>query len=267
MLTAIYLLLWVSLILYSVRLLHGNAWAGWGGTAGSVAALLALTGCLVARGREAGHWPLTNRYEFALCFLWALLAVHLLLEASNKERRWGAFGIAVALLVATTALTRPTEERQIHPLIPALRSVWLQVHVLTAAVGYGACSMAAGLALLQLVRPGMKRATSWPTAGETGQAMGRAVRLGFPWLTLSIVSGAIWAEVAWGRYWGWDPKETWSLVVWLGYLLFFHLRVVRGWRGRRLAGVVVAAFVLLYLGFAGLPALVRMVRLESLHGF
>jgi ABC-type transport system involved in cytochrome c biogenesis permease subunit len=97
--------------------------------------------------------------------------------------------------------------------------------------------------------------------------MERAVAWGFPWLTLGIFSGAIWAQNAWGRYWGWDPKETWSLVTWLWYLLILHVRVVRGWRGRRLALLVLAGFAIVFFSFAGLPLLIRAARLESLHGF
>jgi cytochrome c-type biogenesis protein CcsB len=267
MLTASYALLVAALVLYGIALCRSLAWAGWGGFAATAAAWLFLTGHLVTRGLAAGHWPLTNRYEFALCFLWALLTVHLLTEAGGKERRSGAFGIAVALLVAATAVTRPADEREIYPLLPALRSAWLAIHGLTAAVGYGACGVAAGLALLRLVRPGKEDGSGWPSAEWAERAMGRAVGLGFPWLTLSIVSGAIWAEAAWGRPWGWDPKETWSLVVWLAYLLFFHLRSTRGWRGRRSAAVVLVAFMVLFFGFVWLPVLVRAIRLETLHGF
>jgi ABC-type transport system involved in cytochrome c biogenesis permease subunit len=97
--------------------------------------------------------------------------------------------------------------------------------------------------------------------------MERAVALGFPWLTLGILSGAIWAQNAWGRYWGWDPKETWALVTWLFYLLILHVRPLRRWRGRRLAALVVAGFGMVLFTFAGVPWLVRAVRLESLHGF
>jgi ABC-type transport system involved in cytochrome c biogenesis permease subunit len=95
----------------------------------------------------------------------------------------------------------------------------------------------------------------------------RTVAWGFPWLTLSILTGAIWAQEAWGRYWGWDPKETWALITWLWYLLVLHLRSVRGWRGVRLAALVVAGFVVVLFSFAGLPWLIRTVRLTSLHGF
>ena len=319
MLTVTYVLLWASLLFYGLHLLAGRRRAAWGGTAGVAAAWLVLTGGLAARGVAAGRWPLANRYEFGLCFLWALLGTHLLLEFSTAERRWGSFGVAAALVVATMVLARPVEERGIYPLTPALRSSWLPIHGLTAAVGYGACTLSGALALMTLIHPGGNRSSplrsgggpsppemgagetrmtpmgpngangqeeppirsirpirgirdpqrraGWPPPEWVERAMGRAAGLGFPWLTLSILTGGIWAEAAWGRYWSWDPKETWSLVVWLAYLLFFHLRATRGWRGRRLAGVLIAATALLLFGYVGFPTLVRLVRLESLHGF
>ena len=97
--------------------------------------------------------------------------------------------------------------------------------------------------------------------------MQRLIALGFPWLTLSILTGAIWAQEAWGRYWGWDPKEIWALITWLLFLLILHVRTLRRWRGRRLAWLVVAGFGVILFAFLGLPWLVRTIRLESLHTF
>jgi ABC-type transport system involved in cytochrome c biogenesis permease subunit len=105
------------------------------------------------------------------------------------------------------------------------------------------------------------------TGDQLARTMERSVALGFPWLTLGILTGAIWAQNAWGRYWGWDPKETWALITWLWYLLVLHLRPLPGWRGRRLAGLVVVGFGMVLFTFVGVPWLVRLVRLESLHGF
>jgi cytochrome c-type biogenesis protein CcsB len=167
--------------------------------------------------------------------------------------------------VATYAITRADDQSAIAPLLPALRSVWLQVHVLTAMVGYAAFGVAAGLGAMRLALADTRR--GWPTAQEIERTMKRAVGLGFPWLTLAILTGAIWAQNAWGRYWGWDPKETWSLITWLWYLLILHLRPLRRWRGRRLAVIVVVGFGLVLFTFVGVPWLVRTVRLESLHGF
>ena len=97
--------------------------------------------------------------------------------------------------------------------------------------------------------------------------MARAVELGFPCLTLGILTGAIWAQYAWGRYWGWDPKETWALVTWLWYLIVMHVRPLRRWRAKRLALMIVVGFGMVLFTFEGVPWLVRTVRLESLHGF
>lgn len=266
MIKAAYVMLWITLIPYGLFLARQIKWAGWGGTVGIVVSWLILTAGLITRSAAAGHWPLSNRYEFTLSFVWALLAVYLLLERTTREQRCGVFVTGVALLLFTYGITRPEEQQVIQRLSPALRSVWLQIHVLTAAVGYGACGLAAALATMLLVHRNPAEESDWPADKWLERTIGRAIGLGFPWLTLSIVSGGIWAYVAWGRYWGWDPKETWSLVTWLAYLLFFHLRGVRGWRGRRLAWVALVAFVVLLASFAGLPWLVRTARLESLHG-
>ena len=157
----------------------------------------------------------------------------------------------------------------IVPLLPALRSVWLLVHVLTAAVAYGAFGVAAGLGIMRLARADavQQAASRWAPAETIERTMARAVRLGFPWLTLSILTGAIWAQKAWGRYWGWDPKETWALVTWLWYLMWMHVYPLRSWRGPRLAWLTVVGFGVVLFTFVGVPWLVRTVRLESLHGF
>jgi cytochrome c-type biogenesis protein CcsB len=266
-----YALLWLPLLAYAVYLARGGRWTGRVATGLSVVAWAALTRDLVKRGLEAGHWPLTNRYEFALCFVWAILTVCLLLEASWRERRGSVFVLVMALLVATYAITRPADERTIAPLLPALRSVWLQIHVLTAAMGYGAFGVAAGLGLMLWVADVRERTMSdtslLPPTREAERAIGRTIALGFPWLTLSILTGAIWAQKAWGRYWGWDPKETWALITWLWYLLILHVRPLRRWRGWRLATLTIAGFGLVLFTFIGVPWLVRTVRLESLHGF
>ena len=260
MLTLAYLLFWLALAAYVGYLACDRRPVGRGATGLTVIAWAALTAALVRRCLRAGHWPLTNRYEFALCFVWAIVAVYLLLEASWRRRQAGAFVLPVALLVATYAVTRPADMRATSPLLPVLRSVWLQIHVLTAVVGYGALGVAAGLGLMRMM--GGDRFLESGPAGATPAAMERAVALGFPWLTLSILTGAIWAHRAWGRYWGWDPKETWTLVTWLWYLLVLHLRA-----SRRRAALVVAGFGVLLFTFIGLPWLVRVVRLETLHGF
>jgi ABC-type transport system involved in cytochrome c biogenesis permease subunit len=178
----------------------------------------------------------------------------------------GSIGVlAVASLVAVYALTRSPEQRAVTPLLPALRSPWLQIHVLSTLVGYAAFGVAAGLGLTLLIRRVVTKETR--NGDQQARTMERSVALGFPWLTLGILTGAIWAQNAWGRYWGWDPKETWALITWLWYLLVLHLRPLPGWRGRRLAALVLVGFGMALFTFVGVPWLVRLVRLESLHGF
>lgn len=264
MLTLTYALLWLALAAYAIHLARGGRWIGRAATGLAALAWALLTAVLARRGLRAGHWPLTNRYEFALCFTWAILSVYLLLEASWHRRHAGAFALAVALVMATYAVTWPAAMRATAPLLPVLRSVWLQVHVLTAVIAYGAFGVAAGLGLMKLTRNLVfdKNQVYKVPEEEIKWAMERVIALGFPWLTLSILTGAIWAQKAWGRYWGWDPKETWALVSWLWYLMLLHLRP-----GRRRAVLTVVGFGVVLFTFIGLPSLVRVVRLETLHGF
>lgn len=270
-----YALLWVATLTYIAHSRTGIRWLGWMATSITIISWALMTVGLVGRSLAAGHWPLTNRYEFALCLVWVIVSIYLLLEISWRERRAGAYILAVALLVATYAVTRPVDARAVAPLLPALRSAWLQVHVLTSLVGYGAFGVAAGLGLMQLLnRPSLiareeteEMDKGRPSVEGLECTIERAVALGFPWLTLGILSGAIWAQNAWGRYWDWDPKESWALVIWLWYLLILHLSPLPRWRGQRLAGLVALGFGIVLFTFVGVPWLVRSVRLESLHGF
>lgn len=266
MFTFAYALLWLGIALYAAYLLFAKHWVGWVATGVTTITWGLLTGVLLRRGLEGGHWPLANRYEFSLCFVWAILAFYLLLETTWDERRTGAFALAMALLVATYAVTRPADARTTSPLAPVLRSVWLPVHVLTAVMGYGAFGVAAGLGLMRL--SGGRFSSRNRVPGEMiERAIERTVALGFPWLTLSILSGSIWAQKAWGRYWGWDPKETWGLIIWLWYLLVLHVVPLKRWRGRRLAALALVGFVFVLLTFVGLPWLVGAVRGGTVHGF
>jgi cytochrome c-type biogenesis protein CcsB len=287
MIPASYACIWLALALYAVSLaqrrrsdapsLPTNLRGKIGYFASTAAGMgwLLLTAALLARGISSGHWPLTNRYEFALCFAWAILGVYLLLELRWRDRSAGAFVMAAVLLVMTFALLRPQEEKAIQRLLPALRSIWLQFHVVAAAVGYGAFGVAAGLAAAELAGMGSEghceerfgRRSSLSCAEDIERQAQRVIGWGFPWLTAALLTGAIWAQDAWGRYWGWDPKETWTLIVWLWYLLLLHSRELRGWRGRRLAWLVLAGFGIVLFAFAGLPWLLQTVRMTSLHTF
>ena len=271
----LYLLLWLGLCAYLAQSRVVKHWVSRTATGCLAVAWAWLTLNLFQRGLSARHWPLTNRYEYSLVFLWAVLTVYLLLEVSWRKRQAGAYVAGIALLIASYAITRPAAEQEIAPLLPVLRTMWLPVHGFSAALGYGSLAVAAGLAVMRLVLPPASEdnpderqpTTKVPGRAEVERMLERLLAAGFPWLTFSILAGGIWAQNAWGRYWGWDPKEIWSLIVWLGYLLLFHLRGLRRWRGGRLAVLVVLVFCLVLFNFVGVPWLVRTVRLESLHGF
>jgi cytochrome c-type biogenesis protein CcsB len=223
-----------------------------------------LSGSLVSRGVEAGHWPLAGRFEFSLCFAWSAALVTMLLEWSLGDRAVGEGGAPVVFVLAGYALL---SSRPPRPLPPALQSIWLQIHVVSLALAYGAFAVATGLGVLYLVR-GARAHVDTPGAPDDLESHAwRAVGIGFPLLSLGMLSGAIWAQAAWGDYWSWDPKEIWALITWLAYLLYLHARILRGWRGRRAAWLVVGAFVAVLFTFLGINWLVERLQLESLHVF
>ena len=271
-----YGLLWIAVLLYIAYTALRRHWLGLGATSAATLSWGLLTAGLADRGLAAGHWPMVGRYEFPLCFTWAILTIYLALETAWHERRAGAFVLVIALVVAGYAASRPSGDKNPSPLLPVLRSAWLQVHVLSAVIGYGAFAVAAGAGLARLparapsqaaLSPDAKGRRWLPAAADAERMMEWSLTFGFPWLTFAILAGAIWAQNAWGRYWGWDPKETWSLVIWLWYLLILHLRPIRSWRGRRLAILAIIGLGLVFFSFIGVPWLVRSAQLESLHGF
>lgn len=245
------------------------------GNVATLAALVALSTGLVTRGVRGGHWPFTNRFEFALCTAWAILTFHLLIQRSMAKSASGAFVLPLALLLIVWAAKQPDADQLIRPLTPALQTHWFPLHVGCSAVAYGAFAVAGGLGMMVLVSEWLRRrgvigvddTTRFPSSEQTEYYVWRAVGLGFPWLTLAMLSGAIWAQVAWGRYWDWDPKESWTLVTWLLYLVMLHGRALQGWRGRRVAWLAVAGIAAVGFTFLGVGWLVRMLRLESAHIF
>ncbi len=211
-------------------------------TYGTLIAWLAfafLAASLVFRTIAVGHGPFSNMYEFSVSFAWGAIGVYLYFERRYHLRTLGlvVLPIAIALLVYATTIPANAD-----PLVPALQNnLLLTVHVATAIVAYGSFSVAFGAALMYLIQPETGR-RGLPRPAILDEISYRAVVIGFPFLTLVIVLGALWAEVAWGRYWGWDPKETASLVTWLIYGAYLHARVVRAWHGRRAAWLLVVGF-------------------------
>jgi cytochrome c-type biogenesis protein CcsB len=193
---------------------------------------------LMTRGIWAGRAPWGNMYEFSLSSALAALGVFLALSTRRDVRWFGVFLIPAVLLTLGLAVTvLYTEAAQ---LVPALDSYWLVIHVSAAIVCGGAFLVAGLLSALYLVRDSAdRRGRGWagklPPAERLDTLAYRTVAFTMPLWTFAIVAGAIWAEAAWGRYWGWDPKETWALITWLVFAGYLHARATAGWRGRRAA--------------------------------
>lgn len=248
------------------------------GTAASAAAALGLATHLAmigVRGWHAGRVPLVNLYEYLLAFSWMVMAAYLVFERRCAERAAqmrmvGGLSALLTLGLIGCATSLPSSSRQIETLMPVLKSNWLALHVFTAVVGYGAAALASVLALLYFVSRGAAHRAPWlsarlPNPEDLDAAVSRAVRFAFPFLTLVNVTGAIWAYDAWGRYWGWDPKETWSLITWFVYVFYLHARSSAGWRGPRtnavaLVGFAAVMFTLLAVNKLGVFA-------HSLHSY
>ena len=202
-------------------------------------ALAFLTASLIFRTIAVGHGPFANMYEFSVAFAWGVMAMYLYFERRYHQRALGLIALPVALAMLLYATTIPAAA---EPLVPALQNnLLLTVHVAVAIVAYGTFSVAFAAAVLYLIQPAGGR-RGLPRPELLDEISYRAVVIGFPFLTLVIVLGAVWAEVAWGSYWSWDPKETASLVTWLIYGAYLHARVVRGWRGSRAAWLLVLGF-------------------------
>ncbi len=201
-------------------------------------AFIFLLASMAFRAIATGHGPFANMYEFSIAFATGVVGVYLYFERRYHQRVLGLIALPIALLMCLYATTIPATA---DPLVPALQNnLLLTVHVAVAIVAYGTFSISFAAAVLYLLQAhGVKRL---PRAELLDEISYRAVVIGFPFMTLTIVLGAVWANVAWGSYWSWDPKETASLVTWLIYGSYLHARVVRGWRGDRAAWLLVIGF-------------------------
>lgn len=209
------------------------------GTILAVNAFVFLTASLLLRSVESGHGPFSNMYEFSLAFAWGALAMYLYFEVKFHLKSLGLLVMPVTLGMLIYATTVPD---RIDPLVPALQNnLLLTIHVATAVIAYGAFALGFASAVLYLVQKDNR--FRWLPRRSVLDEMGyRSVMVGFPMMAAVIVLGAVWAEIAWGTYWSWDPKETASLVTWLLYGGYLHARVMRGWKGDRSAALLILGF-------------------------
>lgn len=250
----------------SIFLARGSERWAWVSTCAVGISLVALVGGLVERGLWGGYWPLASPYEFALVCVGTLLLAYLAMIGQSGSRTVRAALLLLTLMVMGYArLGIPAVAQMVRPLPPALDSLWLQLHAGTLAMAYGAFGAAAVTGLLYLMRGWLSKWTALPSS-EALEELGQwGVTLGFPWMTLAMITGAIWAQMAWGTYWNWEPKEILALATWLIYLLYLHARAVRGWRGRPLAILAILGVVLAVVNYFWAGSLARSAGLEVLR--
>lgn len=208
--------------------------------------LILITISLSARAIIIGHGPFSNMYEFAVSFSWGIVAMGLFFWWRFKVPVLNTIGVAIAIALMIFVSRQPSAS---GPLAPALQQSWLlTTHVAAAVISYGAFTIGFAAAILYLIRnPG----STSPENEHLDEISYYTVIVGFPFMTLVIILGALWADVAWGSYWSWDPKETASLVTWLLYAAYLHARVIRGWRGRRAAILLIIGFAAVIFTFFG----------------
>jgi cytochrome c-type biogenesis protein CcsB len=233
---------------------------GQGRRAGNIGLALTWLGAILLglaltfRGLSVGRWPLGNMYEFSLAAGFAVSLAYCVMSLSRDLRWLGLFITIPVLLDLGSAITVLYAESA--QLVPALNSYWLVIHVTAAIVCIGAFTVGAALSGLYLVAqaaedritnglaPGRSAAIAQrvPPADRLDLMAYRIHAFMFPIWTFAVIAGAIWAEAAWGRYWGWDPKETWAFITWVFYAAYLHARATAGWRGRKAAYIAIAGF-------------------------
>jgi len=258
-----------SMVVFFVFLASNNKTVGLTGSLIAYAGLGVQTVAIGLRWKESytmgfGHAPLSNLYESVVFFSWTIILILLFIDLKYKYRIIGAFVVPFALLgMAWAQLGGDKYMRTtIEPLVPALQSNWLLYHVVTCFLGYAAFAVACGVSIMYLIKAHHEDSPSstasagglmsmFPPTRVLDDLNYRAIMIGFPLLTIGIITGAAWANYAWGTYWSWDPKETWSLIVWFVYAAFLHARFTRGWVGKRAAWLSIigfAATIFCYLG-------------------
>jgi cytochrome c-type biogenesis protein CcsB len=215
-------------------------------------------------GPDIGHIPISNLYEVFVLFSLFTALIYLFYEGRYATRKLGAFVLliisAAVLFLLWYAFSR--EAYQIQPLIPALQSYWMKVHVPANFIGYGAFAVAAMVGVAQLLVSRGILASRLPPPAVLEDVMYKAIAIGFAFFTIATILGALWAAEAWGTYWQWDPKETWALIVWLNYAVWLHMRLTRGLRGAMLAWWAVLGLLVTTFAFVGVN-----MFLSGLHSY
>jgi len=248
---------------------------GKGATGLTWAVLATQTAAIILRWVESyqlgiGHAPLSNLYESLIFFAWTIALIYLLLELKTKSKTIGVFATPFAFLSMAYASFSPNMNTRIQPLLPALQSNWLIAHVMTCFLGYAAFAVSCSLSIMYLIKKSNSASTAsgkeglsfFPDLRTLDDLIYQTIVIGFLLLTVGIATGSIWAHSAWGTYWSWDPKETWSLITWLVYAAFLHARMMKGWHGRRIAWLSIIGFGCVLFTYFGVNFI-----LSGLHSY
>jgi len=222
--------------------------------------------CIVYRYVDAGHIPITNAHEATSFFAWCIVLIFFILQVRYRVVLLSSFIMPVVFILMLLSSMVP---REIKPLSPVLQSSWLGIHTVFAFLGNAAFALAFCIGVMYLVQEHYVKSKNLgglfgrlPSLQILDEINYRLIKMGFPLLTLAIITGALWAESAWGSYWNWDAREVWSLITWFIYAIVIHARLVAGWRGRRAALLSIVGFLTILIAFFG----IKLLR-KGLHVF
>jgi cytochrome c-type biogenesis protein CcsB len=246
---------WISLKYPQLLILKNLCWVG------ILSSNLLLFIVLGLRWIISGYFPLSNLYESLLFLDWCLLFILIIVEAKTKTKLIGAIILPITLLIISFAsLILPRPMQTAAPLVPALQSNWLMMHVSMMMLSYATLILGSLLSLLFL---GLANSNKFNVLDEKfflnkyqlleniDNWSYRTIGLGFPFLTIGIIAGAVWANEAWGSYWSWDPKETWALITWLVFAAYIHARLTQGWIGKKAAWLGSLGFFVVWICYLG----------------
>ena len=253
-----------ALVLSCAGMASGRRTPGLLATLCIVVGTAALTGFIGWRWIEAGRAPFSDMFESLTLVAWVMMAIFLPIR---MKAGIAALETAVILLVVATLAYASAFESDIKPLMPALRSNWLTGHVLACMLGYGGFAVSFLSAIGFVIYDWLVRMGAAGNAEKVRDSFesvtARTIFFGFLFLSFGIVTGSVWANVAWGSYWSWDPKETWSLITWFVYAAYLHCRFMRGWGGRLAAWIAIAGFISVLVTYFGVNYLSIMKGLHS----
>ncbi|MBL7032334.1 MAG: c-type cytochrome biogenesis protein CcsB [Nitrospira sp.] len=219
------------------------------------------TANIIVRYVQGGHIPVTNMHEASSFFAWCIVTLFFFHEYRYKPKLLSSFILPFVFVLMFLSAVFP---REIGTISPVLKSYWFGIHVLLAFLGDAAFAMACGIGIMYLIQERHVKSKNinrlflkLPSLQVLDETNYHLITIGFPLLTLAIITGIIWANTAWGTFWRWDPKEVWSLITWFIYALVLHLRLTLGWRGKKAAILSIIGFVIVIFTFFGVTLILK----------